>query len=375
MTIKAIDCENVKSDCTLVIKTVFLFVRLASLRLGAMSSSVTISDVAKAAGVHQATVSRALNPATQSQVSQETIRRVKAVAKSLGYVPNVMARGLRTKLSMTIGVVIPDLTNPIFPPIVRGIENFLAPRGYTALLANTDGRDSLESSALNSLMERQVEGFIITTGLHDHPLLEELWERKIPAVMANRGSGNTPYPLVTGNDASGIAAAVAHLKELGHTHILHLAGPDSFSTSKIRHDAMVKLCAEEGLHLTVCPASALTCEAGEKAMDDLLAGTNGFTAIQASNDLLALGALRSMRRHGLRCPDDISVIGFNDMPFAEDFNPALTTVRVPLEEIGTESARLLFENISSGKQNPIIVTLPVSLIVRGSTGPARTSVT
>lgn len=337
-----------------------------------MAQPVTISDVAAKAGVHPATVSRALNPATQTQVSAETIRRVQHAAKALGYVPNAMARSLRTKLSMTIGVVIPDLTNPMFPPVVRGIENFLAPRGYTALLANTDGRESLERSAVNSLMQRQVDGLIIATGLQDHPMMSSLWEQSVPAVMVNRGAGAIPYPLVTGDDASGIAASVQLLKKLGHHEILHLAGPPNFSTSRIRQEALEKFCTEEGLSHRIVRVESLTCEAGERAMDSLLAQKQSFTAIQASNDLLALGALRSMRRHGLRCPEDISVVGFNDMPFAEDFNPSLTTVRVPLEEIGTESARILFENISSGKKANKVVTLPVSLIVRGSTGPAPT---
>jgi len=338
--------------------------------LMAMVRSPTISDVASAAGVHPATVSRALNPAAKSQVSAATVKKVQEVATALGYVPNVMARGLRTKLSMTVGVVIPDLTNPIFPPIVRGIENFLAPRGYTALLANTDGRESLEAAVVKSLMERQVDGFIIATGLQDHPLLAELWEQKVPAVMANRGSDQTPYPLVTGNDISGIQASVSLLKKLGHRNIVHLAGPLSFSTSKIRSDAIEKACREEGIRCTIVQSAALTVEEGQRSMDTLLSENRSFTAVQAGNDLLALGALRSMRRHGLRCPEDISVIGFNDMPFAEDFNPGLTTIRVPLEEIGTESARLLFESITSGKREQVIVTLPVSLIVRASTGPA-----
>jgi LacI family transcriptional regulator len=345
--------------------------RGAPVTLMGMTRAVTISNVATHAGVHPATVSRALNPATQSQVSAETIRRVQKSAKSLGYVPNVMARGLRTKLSMTVGVIIPDLTNPIFPPVIRGIENFLAPRGYTALLANTDGRESLEQAALKSLMERRVDGLIVATGLQDTPLKSNLWENAIPVVMVNRGAGSLPFPLVTGDDASGIAATVALLKKLGHRKVVHLAGPPSFSTSKIRLEAMERQCREEGLSLRVVSVPALTCEAGERAVDTLLAEAQNFTAIQASNDLLALGALRSMRRHGLRCPEDISVIGFNDMPFAEDFNPSLTTVRVPLEEIGTESARILFENITSEKNGSKVITLPVSLIVRGSTGPAK----
>lgn len=133
---------------------------------------------------------------------------------------------------------------------------------------------------------------------------------------------------------------------------------------------MVQSCDEAGIACQVVSASALSAEAGEKAMDDVLSQPQRFTAVQASNDLLALGVLRSMRRHRLRCPEDLSVIGFNDMPFSEEFSPGLTTIHVPLEDIGTESARLLFERIQNGKNDSVLVRLPVSLVVRGSTGPA-----
>ena len=116
---------------------------------------------------------------------------------------------------------------------------------------------------------------------------------------------------------------------------------------------------------------SLTAEDGERAVDDLLARRRTFTAIQAGNDLLALGALRSLRAHGLRCPADVSVIGFNDMPFAEEFSPGLTTVHVPLQMVGIESARILLETIESGHIRPVTVMLPVSLVVRGSSGPVR----
>jgi LacI family transcriptional regulator len=135
---------------------------------------------------------------------------------------------------------------------------------------------------------------------------------------------------------------------------------------------MIQSCESAGISCQVVYASALTAEAGQKAMDDLLSQRQNFTAVQASNDLLALGVLRSMRRHRLRCPEDLSVIGFNDMPFAEEFSPGLTTIHVPLEDIGTESARLLFERIQNGKIDSVLVRLPVSLVVRGSTGPAPT---
>ncbi|MER3386412.1 MAG: LacI family DNA-binding transcriptional regulator [Microcella pacifica] len=338
-----------------------------------MGSRVTIADVAALAGVHKATVSRALNDATRGQVNVETLRRVQKAAKSLGYVPNVMARGLRTRLSMTVGVIIPDLTNPIFPPVIRGIENYLSPRGYTALLANTDSRDALERSAVNSLLERQVDGFLIATGVEDHPIIPALFERAIPAVMVNRDAGNVPYPLVSGNNAAGVTAAVAHLKELGHRRIIHLAGPSNFSTSRIRAESFVRACHEAHVQGTVIDVPSLSAEDGEKSVDALLAERQTFTAIQASNDLLALGALRSLRAHGLRCPQDVSVIGFNDMPFAEEFSPGLTTVHVPLQEIGTESARILLDSIESRTISSVAVMLPVSLIVRSSTGAPPSS--
>ncbi|RZT57393.1 LacI family transcriptional regulator [Microcella alkaliphila] len=335
-----------------------------------MNRRVTIADVAAQAGVHKATVSRALNEATRDQVNIETLRRVQKAAKLLGYVPNAMARSLRTSQSMTVGVIIPDLTNPIFPPVIRGIENYLSPRGYTALLANTDSRDALEQSAVHSLSERQVDGFIIATGLEDHPLIPSMFERNIPAVMVNRGSGSIPYPLVTGNDAAGITAAIEHLRALGHREVVHLAGPSNYSTSRVRKESFTTACADAGLTGVVVDVPSLTAEDGERAVDDLLSRRRTFTAIQASNDLLALGALRSLRAHGLGCPTDVSVIGFNDMPFAEEFSPGLTTVHVPLQMIGTESARILLDTIETGHIRPIAVMLPVSLVIRGSSGPA-----
>jgi LacI family transcriptional regulator len=337
-----------------------------------MAKRTTIDDVAKLAMVHKATVSRALNVQTQHQVNQETIKRIKRAASELGYVPNVMARGLRTSLSMTVGVIIPDLTNPLFPPIIRGIENYLQPRGYTALLANTDGHDSIEIAAFESLIERRVDGFILATGRHgEQPLLAQAYENNVLAVMVNRESGSVPYPLVTGNDSSGIAAAVSHLVELGHRDILHMAGPLNLSTSLVRSESFTAACEpRKSVRGRVMEAGALSVEAGQRSMDLVLSAKAGRpTAVVAGNDLLALGVLRSLRAHGLRCPEDMSLVGFNDMPFAEDFSPPLTTVRVPMLEMGTESARLLLRNIEAGTQEPVTMMLPVSLIIRSSTGP------
>jgi LacI family transcriptional regulator len=336
-----------------------------------MSRRATLADVARLAGVHPGTVSRALSGKAAGQVSPETIKRVRRVAKQLGYSPNAMARNLRTRLSMTVGVIVPDLTNPIFPPMVRGIDGYLAPRGYSALVVNTDGQDSTEHMLFESLMERQVDGFIVATGHSGHGLMAKAHARGVLAVMANRDANGVPYPVVAGDDASGVVAAVDHLVQLGHREILHLAGPTGFSTSRIRREAFITACAARRVDGVVIDTAAYSIEAGQAAMNAYLGGTAAAaTAVVAGNDLLALGVYHSLRLRGLRCPDDVSVVGFNDMPFAEDFQPPMTTVRAPHYEMGVESARLLLAEIESGAPKAVTVMLPVSLIVRGSTGPA-----
>lgn len=338
-----------------------------------MGKRVTIADVAGRAGVHMATVSRALNERTQHQVSAETVKKVKRAARELGYRPDVVARSLRTSSTKTIGVIIPDLMNPIFPPLVRGVEDFLQPRGYTALIANTDGVDGAESSVFDSLLQRRVDGFILATGrLDDQDFLASARDAGVLAVMANRHSGVGAYPVVSADNASGIVAAVQHLVGLGHRRILHLAGPANFSTTRTRAEAFRAETMRARVQGETVPDIALTVAAGERAMDAVIARSGPRpTAIVAGNDLVALGAIRAVRAHGYDCPGDFSVVGYNDMPFAGDFSPPLTTVRVPLREIGIEAARALLSGIEAGRQEQLSITLPVSLIVRESTGPAR----
>ncbi len=336
-----------------------------------MSQRATIADVARLAGVHPGTVSRALNSRTEGQVNPETIRRVRAAARQLGYTPNSIARGLRTSSSMSIGVIVPDLTNPIFPPIVRGIESYLTPRGYSALVVNTDGSDATEHLVFQSLIQRQVDGLIFATGHQVHPTATEAFELGVKAVMVNRESGSVPYPAAVGDDAQGVRASLAHLAELGHRRVVHLAGPSAFSTSQVRREAFVAGCMALGLDGSVVETAAYSVDEGQRAMDQLIAGGELPTAIVAGNDLLALGVYHSLRRNALRCPEDVSVVGFNDMPFAGDFEPAMTTVRVPHLELGVEAARLLCEEIETSVVSAIKVVLPVELVVRASTARAR----
>jgi LacI family transcriptional regulator len=330
--------------------------------------------VAEAAGVHPATASRALNPETRRLVNVETARRVLRVAESLGFSPNPIARSLKTSKSGTVGLVLPDITNPLFPPIVRGIEDVLGPAGFSALIVNTDNDPERERAQIGSLRSRQVEGLIVATARLDHPLLEQLHDQGVKLVMVNRRSSDRDIASVTPDDAAGIELAVRHLAGLGHRRILHLAGPQATSTGMTRMRAFRNAVRELGLDDD--PALIVACERwaeseGARLMREVLDAGIEFTAIVAGNDLIALGCYDVFLERSLHCPEEISVIGFNDMPLLDKLRPPLTTIGIPHHQIGVEAARMLLEAINEPNRPARSVLLPVTLVVRGSTAPPR----
>jgi LacI family transcriptional regulator len=339
---------------------------------GAYHRQPTLQDVADSAQVHRATASRALNPATRHLVNAETADRVERVARSLGYRPNPIARSLKTARSASIGLVIPDLTNPLFPPIARGIEDVLGAVGYNAWIVNTDNDPEREAAAVESMRVRNVEGFVFATARLEHPLLAEMAAAGSPMVLVNRRVSRPDIPSVTADDAAGVALAVRHLVELGHDKIAHLAGPQDLSTGVSRLRAFRQALQDHGLpddprRLVIC--SSWTETAGASALRGLLDSTVEFTAVLAGNDLLALGCYDALVERGLSCPDDVSVVGFNDMPFMDKLAPPLTTVRIPHYELGAEAARLLLADLREPGRHPRSVLLPLTLIVRASTAP------
>jgi LacI family transcriptional regulator len=330
----------------------------------------TLRDVAAAARVHPATASRALNPETRILVSEETARRVTAAAAKLGYRPNPVARSLRTRRSHTVGVLIPDLNNPLFPPIVRGLEDKLAAAGYVALLGNTDADASRERLIFEQMRARHVDGFVLATAtLHDR-LLAEVAAADLPVVLMNRLAQDYSFPSVSVDNEQGIRMAITHLARLGHTSIAHIAGPQEASTGVGRLRGFREGMASHGLEASgdlIVFASRYTVEEGARCCGELLARHGGFSAVAAANDMLAVGCYTALEEAGLRCPDDISVMGFNDMPFIDRLRPPLTTVRFPHYQLGTEAAQLLLERISE-REGPVkILYLAPELVVRGST--------
>lgn len=345
---------------------------MASSKLSLAGPPATLRDVAQLAGVHPGTVSRALNPQTRGLVNKRTAQRVLAAAEQLSYQPNPIARGLRTNQSHTIGVLVPDLMNPLFAALVRGIEDGLREAGYTPLIANTDNDAERERTAYQAMSARQVDGFIAATARRDHWLLADQAVAGTRLVLVNRRIDSDAIPAVTGDDHEGVRLAVEHLVELGHRRIAHVAGSAAFSTGWSRHQGF--LDAMQGRKLRVEPgcvvfSKAFTVPEGARCCGELLDRGEDITAIVAANDLLALGCYDAVEERGLCCPGDVSIVGYNDMPFVNRFNPALTTVRVPHYELGATAAELMLEQLQEGETPPRQLLLAPELVVRESTGP------
>jgi len=340
--------------------------------MGTSERPATLRDVAAAAGVHPATASRALNPSTRLLVSEDTAQRVLAAASRLGYSPNPVARSLRTRRSNTVGVLIPDLNNPLFPPMVRGVEDRLAEQGYVALIGNTDGDELRERMVFDQMRARHVDGFVLATATLRHSILDEAAEADLPVVLMNRTAHGYPFSSVAADNQAGARDAVTYVASLGHTRIGHVAGPQGISTGVARLRGFRDGAREGGLEVgedQVINATSYSIEEGNRCCTELLGHRADLTAIVAANDLLAIGCYEALDGLGLRCPEDISIIGFNDMPFVDRLRPPLSTIRFPHHEMGMEAATLLLERID-GAGGPVKVRcLPPELVVRGSTAP------
>src|SRR5438067_3244663 len=273
-----------------------------------VAGPATLRDVARLAGVHPGTVSRALNPQTRGLVNERTARRVLAAAEELGYRPNPIARGLRTNRSHTIGVLVPDLMNPLFAAVVRGIEDGLREASYTPLIANTDNDADRERIAYEAMSARQVDGFIAATARRDHWPLADQVRSGAPVVLVNRRVDSDAIPAVTGDDHEGVRLAVEHLAGLGHVRIAHLAGSQALYTGWSRHQGFIDAMRAVGLELDpdlIVFSEAFTEPEGARCCCELLSRRRDFTAIVAGNDLLALGCYDALGQHGLSCPEDL----------------------------------------------------------------------
>jgi LacI family transcriptional regulator len=334
--------------------------------------TMTLKDLGRLAGVHPSTVARVLNGEPRQRVSEEVRTRILELAREHGYQPNYLARSLRMKRSFVIGTAIPDIANPFFAMLFRGIEDALADSGYSAIMTNTDDDPAREQRSITMLHGRQVDGLLIATARREDPTIEALQEAEFPFVLVNRHTDPIPANAVVPDDYAGAAAAVDHLVALGHRRIAHIAGSDEMSTGYTRHLGYLETIQRH--HLPVDPdlvvRGSFREPGGYEAMRRLLDLLQPPTAVFAVNDLAAIGAIRAIEDASLRVPRDISIVGFNDLSAAIGTVRMLTTVRLPLHDMGVAAAKRLLAHITSGTVSPEPLVIPIELVVRQSTAPA-----
>ena len=340
-----------------------------------MNKRVTLKDIAKATGVHVSTVSRALDPKRNAALSDDVVDKIRGAADQLGYRPNRVAYSLRTNRTLTIGVMIPDITNTLFPPIVRGIESVMEPEGYASILVNTDGQQGREVALLATLRDRGVDGIVHTAALRDDPSIIEAANAGLPVVTLNRKIEGSPIPYIVNDDRAGIAMTFAHLAGFGHKRIAHVAGPSDLSTGQLRREAFEQAAQDHGMRtdeMIIAEAARFDEDEGYLCALDILDRDARTTALLCANDRLALGALRALSDRGLACPKDVSVSGFNDMPFLDMIPPGLTTVRIRQFEAGQVAANYLLKLMQEDDASvPLETILPVELITRHSVAAPR----
>jgi LacI family transcriptional regulator len=336
------------------------------------SSSVTIRDVARAAGVHVSTVSRALDLRRPGGVSAEVVAAIEAAARRLGYRPNRAASALRTGRTHTIGVLVPDITNPVFPPILQGIEAHAAARGTFVMVANVASH-SMALPTLERMLAQQVDGVVLATALREDPVVDFIVRSGLHAVMVNRADESGRLPSVISDDRLAMKLIVEHLLLAGCKRIAHLAGPQNLPTGVGRRVGFEQALRDHGqaaAAIVVC--DAYSRDAGRAAMVRLLASRpEQPDAVACCNDLVALGAYDALAAAGLRIPADVSVTGHNDMQLVDLISPPLTTIRPPHRELGWRAAQLLFERLDGQQLSPATVVLRPELVVRHSTRLAR----
>ena len=305
--------------------------------------SATIYEVARAAGVSTATVSRALNGS--AQVADRTKHRITEAIAALGYQPNHVARSLVLKATHTIAVMLPDITNPFFPALVKGVQLAADEEGYAVLLAHTGGDTAKEEAYFQVLRGQQVDG-VLLVGLVSAPeSLKGLVGRGLPVVMLDRPVDLPGSATVRVDHKAGGRIATEHLLELGHRRIAHIAGPKGLGVSQHRLDGYRRALSAHGVAFeeSLVVEGDFSEDGGYRGIQELLRRRTRFTALFAANDLSAIGAMTALREHGLQVPGDVSVVGFDDIHLASYTSPKLTTVRQPIYDMGRAAAKLLID--------------------------------
>jgi LacI family transcriptional regulator, repressor for deo operon, udp, cdd, tsx, nupC, and nupG len=333
--------------------------------------SKRLSDVARKVGVSEATVSRVLNE--KPGVSQQTRQAVLTALDVLGYERPTKLRGERARL---VGLVLPELQNPIFPAFAEVVSGALAQQGFTPVLCTQTTGGVSEADYVDLLLQQQVSGVIFSGGLYaqadaPHGHYRRLAERGLPTVLVNAGIDGLGFPHVSCDDAVAVEQAMGHLSSLGHTRIGLLLGPPDHMPSRRKLERARVLAAAAGITLGAdrIAHTLYSLEAAQAGATRLL--DKGVTGIVCASDPMALGAIRAVRRAGLKVPDDVSVVGFDDSALMNCTEPPLTTVRQPIDAMGRMVIELLIAQIAGTAVPHDELFFEPELVVRGSTSPVR----
>jgi len=330
---------------------------------------VTLSEIARLAGVSKATVSAVMN--NKPNVSWKTKQKVLQLVRRFNYIPNDLARSLVSNQTGIIGLVVRDITNPFYSKVTIAVEEVANKNQYGLILCNSKDEYLKEKEQIYILKKKRVDGIIIFL-LEDNPSLHHIFDlvkEKYPFVIVGHRVKGLDVDYINSDDESGAYEAVKYLISVGHRKIAHLIGPSGCAASLSRLRGYKRALHEAGIkvpqHFVITGGSNLN--SGYHTAKSLLSLKNRPTAIFAYNDLVAVGVFKASRELGLRIPDDIAVVGFDDIELAEFLSVPLTTVRQPMYELGKKSAKLLFDRITQ-KENvsPIEITLKTSLVVRKS---------
>jgi LacI family transcriptional regulator len=339
---------------------------------------VTIRDVATRAGVSSTTVSHVINDTRP--VSADLRSRVEAAMAELGFQPNALARSLRRKRTHTLGLIVPDSANPFFAEVGRGIEDTSFANGFSVILCNSDGDPARELLYMDLLVQKQVDGVLFVPTGDQARLAATLRTRNIPVVVIDRDVPDAPIDRVHIDNVAGGYLATRHLLDLGHRRIGYIGGPPHLSPVPHRNAGYRQALQEAGL--TVDEGLVIDGNfrdvGGYEGAQALLALADPPTAIFAGNDLMAIGALAASREAGVAVPDELSIVGFDDIHLAGYINPPLTTIAQPKYELGVIAAELLFARLAQSDLPPQRRLLQAQLVVRQSTarrGLARRAAT
>lgn len=337
-------------------------------------ASVTLKDVAERAGVDVSTASRALNPEKSSIVAPATRLKVMEAAQVLGYRTNLQASALRRGRTGIIGVIVADLGNPFIGPVIRGVAHALGGRGMLPIMTET--RDSSTEFAMicDKLLAQRVDGVITTAARYGDRALLGRVAADVTTVLAVRGLPGTGIPSISHDDPVGGRLAAEHLLSLGHRRVAQLMGPQDIWSFEGRARGFREAIEAAGATCDDIQSRTPlpTLQAGRQLTDDLLARDAELpTAIFAHNDSMAIGALAVLREHGIECPADVSLIGYNDVPLTGYVDPPLTTIRLPGYELGRLAAELVISPSGGSDSAAGMVQLAPELVVRASTGPPR----